>query len=254
MAKACIFCEETGKLSAEHVFPDWSQPFLTSPLGKGTQTRVILRPDGTKDETPPRRTHPATVTVKTVCAHCNNGWMSHLEDTAKPYLLSMIRGHRRTYYEAGQKILAMWAVKTALVSGSKHKPLTPQSFYSDLYAARQPPERTRVWLIATPRPYFTYVDYRPLKVSKVDEPPVTTENAYAALLAIAHAAFYVASWNENEPDLDGLKAFEESIVPLWPTESKSVGFPPSGPALDTDDLDALADAPFGKADRSRSAL
>jgi hypothetical protein len=39
--------------------------------------------------------------------------MSRLEGTAKPYLLSMIRGHARTYHEAGQKILATSAVKTA---------------------------------------------------------------------------------------------------------------------------------------------
>src|SRR3712207_2522797 len=110
MANACVFCEQTGKLSAEHVFPDWSQPFLTSPHGKGTQTRVILRRDGTKDETPPRSTDPATVTVKTVCEPCNNGWMSHLEGAAKPFLLSMIQGHSRTYYAGGQKVLASWAV------------------------------------------------------------------------------------------------------------------------------------------------
>jgi hypothetical protein len=178
--------------------------------------------------------------------------MSNLEGTAKPYLLSMIQGHARTYYAVGQKILATWAVKTALVSGSKHKPPTPQSFYSDFYAARQPPERTLVWLLATPRPYFTYVDYRPLKVSKADEPPVTQENAYAALLAIAHVAFYVVSWNENEPDLDGIKAFEKSMLPLWPIKSKTITFPPTGPALDYAELDDLADAPFGEADRSES--
>ena len=42
-----------------------------------------------------------------------------------------------------------------LVSGSKHKPPTPESFYRGLYAAQEPPEKTLVWLSATGRPYST---------------------------------------------------------------------------------------------------
>jgi hypothetical protein len=97
------------------------------------------------------------------------------------------------------------------------------------------------------------VDYRPLKVSKLGEPPVTTENAYAALLGISHVAFYVVGWGENEPDLSGLDPFEKSMLPLWPMAAREVTFPPKGPALGYEALDELADAPFGKADRSRTA-
>ena len=232
MANACIFCGRTGKLSAEHVFPDWSQPYLTSPHGQGTHERTILHADGTKDEVS-HRGDPATITVRAVCEPCNTGWMSRLESKAKPFLLSMIQGHTRTYHPAGQKLLAMWAVKTALVSGSKLKPRTPESFYSALFTAQKPPDKTLVWLIATPRPYFTYVDYRPLKVSKTDEPPVTTENAYAALLGIAHLAFYVVGWSDNEPDLDPLKSFEKSMLPLWPIQNRTQTFPPKGPRSQT---------------------
>jgi hypothetical protein len=45
--------------------------------------------------------------------------MSDLESRAKPYLLSMINGYSRTYYPRGQELLATWAVKTALICGSK---------------------------------------------------------------------------------------------------------------------------------------
>jgi hypothetical protein len=250
MATACIFCGQAGKLSAEHVFPEWTRPFLTSPYGRGTHERQILREDGSKDQAS-YQAEAASLTVRTVCASCNNGWMSKLETRAKPFLLSMIQNRVRTYHPTGQKELATWMVKTALVSGSKHTPPTPASFYTDFYAAQEPPDKTLVWLIATPRPYFTYTDYRPLKVSKQGEPPAS-ENAYAALLAVAHLAFYVVGWSENEPDLSGLAPFAKSMLPLWPINAKTVTFPPSGPRLDYQDLDVLADAPFGKADRSQT--
>lgn len=82
------------------------------------------------------------------------------------------------------------------------------------------------------------------------EPPVTTENAYAALLGIAYVAFYVVGWSGNEPNLDGLERFDESMLPLWPSQKRTITFPPNGPPLDWQALDLLADAPFGKADRS----
>jgi hypothetical protein len=118
---------------------------------------------------------------------------------------------------------------------------------------RPPPDKTLVWLVATPRPYFTYVDYRPLKVSEQGQPPVTAENAYAALLGIGQVAFYVVGWSTNEPDLSALKQFERSMLPLWPMQARVATFPPSGPPLDQRALDLLADTPFGKADRSRPA-
>jgi hypothetical protein len=141
VARTCIFCGSTDKLSAEHVFPDWSQPYLVSPYGPGTHQRQILRADGNNDKWS-HEGDPATATVRTVCEPCNNGWMSRLESSAQPYLLTMIKGHGRTYYPDSQKLLAAWAVKTALVSGSKFKPPTPESFYRDFYAAQEPPENT----------------------------------------------------------------------------------------------------------------
>jgi hypothetical protein len=51
--------------------------------------------------------------------------MSDLEREAKPFLLSMIRGHRRMYYRRGQCVVATWLLKTALVAGSRFDPALP---------------------------------------------------------------------------------------------------------------------------------
>src|SRR3954454_13509204 len=115
----CVFCGADGPLTLEHVFPDWLRPFLAVHGDEdGTHRRQVFRVGGEETD----RSHkgaPATLTVRSVCAGCNNGWMSRLEGRAKPFLETMLRGHSRTYYAGGQEVIATWLVKTALVAGSK---------------------------------------------------------------------------------------------------------------------------------------
>src|SRR5713226_3175230 len=99
--RGCVFCG--GKpLTNEHVWPEWVRPYLQSPYGRGTATRVILR-HGQEPQSHSHQTDPATLEVKAVCKPCNTRWMSRMETDCKPYLLSMIEGHGRTYYDEGQK-------------------------------------------------------------------------------------------------------------------------------------------------------
>ncbi len=230
-------------MSAEHVFPDWSQPFLDSDAGPGTHTRTILRATG--ETTTEHRGLPATATVRSVCESCNNGWMSALEANAKPYLVSMLRDHRRTYYSGGRKLLATWAVKTAVVAGSKFTPETPETFYRDLHKNGAPSETTCVWLGATPWTNFHYVDCRPLKVSRDAEPPVRSENAFAGLLALGTIVFYVVSWLENVPNVEPVEKYSDSLLAIWPYSGPKT-WPPAGRRFDLAGLDELANT-FGSA-------
>jgi hypothetical protein len=238
----CVFCGATGRMSAEHVFPDWSQPFLRSEDGLGTHTRTIMRAEG--ETTSEHRGLPATSTVRSVCGACNNVWMSRLEGDAKPYLETMLNNHGRTYYRGGQALLATWAVKTALVAGSKFEPQTPEVFYRNLTAARTPSGTTRIWMGATPWAEFHYVDHRPLKISRRDEPRVRTENAFAGLLALGHVVFYVVSWIDNPPSVEPVQRYSDSLLELWPYSGPKA-WPPRGLRLDEDALDDLAET-FGR--------
>jgi hypothetical protein len=132
----CVFCRKDATLTAEHVLPQWIRPHVSDPGGRGTHTRTEIRVGEWVDERS-FAAKPAALKVRSVCAACNNGWMSDLEDEAKPFLLSMINGHRRTYYRRGQCLIAMWLLKTALVAGSKFEPALPSDFYERLYAERQ---------------------------------------------------------------------------------------------------------------------
>ncbi len=59
---------------------------------------------------------PFSLTTRAVCARCNSGWMSRLEDEAKPSLIPSIlgQGPLRVPNAAGQ-VIANWAVKTSIM-------------------------------------------------------------------------------------------------------------------------------------------
>lgn len=54
--------------------------------------------------------------VNDVCSECNNGWMSQLEEVARPILLPMLRGDERVRLSPNDtRVFERWIVKTAMV-------------------------------------------------------------------------------------------------------------------------------------------
>jgi hypothetical protein len=183
---------------------------------------------------------PATLTVRSVCAECNNGWMSQLETRAQPFLETMLRGNGRLYYDGGRTTLATWIVKTALIVGSKFSPPLRREFHDDLYVKQRPKPKTVVWLAATNERYMHSTDYRPIKIHDDDTDPPTEPNAYSAVLSVGEFACFVVSWLDGSPSLDDVAPFRDALVPIWPLQGAEARWPPRL-RLDLDGLDALAD-------------
>jgi hypothetical protein len=49
-----------------------------------------------------------------VCGECNNGWMSRLQDEAKPIVQSLAEGHWPALSESDRKVLARWGAMTTV--------------------------------------------------------------------------------------------------------------------------------------------
>ncbi len=110
----CIGCgPTTSRPSGEHIFSKWLlkefDPNASMPLlrqhrdGSQQQVRVEIKLDSFR--------------LKDVCETCNNGWMSKLEEDAKPIILDLIRNQRDlSNLNAEERgILAAWAGKTAVI-------------------------------------------------------------------------------------------------------------------------------------------
>lgn len=149
MARRCVFCGEAG-LTREHVVPRWLTKVLPEQAKWRGQDQTVVhigrRGPGTELSLPHREVPEpfGAVTVKAVCAECNAGWMSDLEQAAAPTLTALVRSDRVTLDSSALSSLAAWAVKTSLMA--QLTGATPASLDSVYRAFRaEPPANAAVW-------------------------------------------------------------------------------------------------------------
>jgi len=149
MARECAFCGSTKNITREHVWPKWASQLLHG-ADAFTAYREFVG-DGFEPEQPESwPVKPFDWTVKTVCSACNNGWMAELESAAKDALFgAAFAGRGRALHRGGQRTLAAWALKTAMMVEQTNVPARrgiPRTEYAHLRECGEPSESVRVWL------------------------------------------------------------------------------------------------------------
>jgi hypothetical protein len=225
----CEFGPEGGqKRTKEHIFGDWTTPFLKIPGRPGTQIRWQETNAGSERSSYPA--YPAQQTVQGVCHSCNSGWLSRIQTAAKPFLLHALRGgKKRSYGESAQEAMAIWAYRAGLVAGIKSGPAAvPETDLHDFYGSRRPPELCRIWMGVTPYRQFTYINHVAFKVFPEDAEPPPSVNAFADVLGIGHVAFCVLHWSATKPNT-GMgrvhQEFGDALTQIWPAV-KPIQWPP----------------------------
>ncbi len=98
---------------------------------------------------PEFRSKNLELTADTVCATCNHGWMSDLENEGAPILTPMIEGRPQGFDIERQVLVSTWVAKTALTF-DQAMPLDrrsmPLEYCRWLYEHRLPPPGARVCL------------------------------------------------------------------------------------------------------------
>ena len=104
----CLFCQESGKLTKEHIFPNWLRNYIP----RNTQhTRHVTSYVGQRSLSAGKVNRPGNIhsqRLRVVCASCNNGWMSELQSRAKPHLIPLIDGSWSKLDDTACKTLAAW--------------------------------------------------------------------------------------------------------------------------------------------------
>src|SRR6202035_290184 len=146
MARTCVFCGGSPT-TQEHVFPGWARRLVKA---EGPQAHVQNTFRDRHEPVSRSWSKDAySMTVRAVCAPCNNGWMAALEEQAKAFLDPMFHRRGRALHQVGQKTLATWALKTAMVAEQTHGSGPrgfPRAEYAHLYERGDPSERIRVWM------------------------------------------------------------------------------------------------------------
>jgi hypothetical protein len=123
MAVGCIFCGNTPT-TREHLVPAWAGKVLLQtkppPSAPGKIVRARHRrwskgAAGDRDQNWITKDTPEFV-AKCVCEQCNGGWMSTIEDAARPILTAMIEDQRITLDIEDQEKVATWLGLKAIVA------------------------------------------------------------------------------------------------------------------------------------------
>lgn len=117
--KCCVFCDAPltrENRSKEHVIPQWLLYFLQVREEKIQPTHFSI----TGEELATRQHTLEGLLAGQICAVCNNGWMSQLEQGAMPILKPLILGSSTVVElnERERQILSRWTAKTAFALNS----------------------------------------------------------------------------------------------------------------------------------------
>lgn len=146
----CSFCGG-GKLSREHVWPEWAANILPRSSGH-TYFKLSQGPNiPPKQEWATDRQGPITNTrLKVVCRDCNSGWMNRQEERARPHLTGLLQGRAVFVDRKIRDAISCWVTMKLMVldrspaSGRVFLDEELQAFRSTLV----PPETLQIWLLA----------------------------------------------------------------------------------------------------------
>jgi hypothetical protein len=231
----CLFCGKNTKMTGEHIFGDWLHN-----LGlKGKSILEVSQDDGE----PQRRELPAgslfSKRLRIVCEPCNNGWMSGLEEAAKPYLLDMFSGRVNIPLDEGaQLVLARWAFKTiAVVNQIVPSPIFPLAHCHELSNSERPLEHAQIWIGSA----SVNISERWEQISefyyarRAVDAPIGNDTMipfpiYVSRFRLINVVFdIIGNWPNEfglamQADLAGPQS--RALLPIWPSKFPMIWWPP----------------------------
>jgi hypothetical protein len=153
----CRFCGQRKPQAKEDIISEWIAREI-GPAGTnedGTDGQYILELYSAADGNPPRfhksqrRGKWASVyKLPGICADCNNGWMSDIEDRTQDLLLPLMRNEPRMLAEAECRTIARWSYLKAITLDAWYRsdPWLDPDAYSTFHEQREAPGSTTVGL------------------------------------------------------------------------------------------------------------
>jgi len=218
----CIFCPNPAD-SVEHVFPQW------------VLDRKKLGPSRFHFGNRPERVADIDLTVKSVCGACNNGWMSDLENDAKPILQSMFGDRKISLDQNNQVVLIAWLMKIVFLNDTTRGRDAAARFYRR--------EETLAFGKSREMPNFTMVSIGHLtdirraitgtQFKTTDERGTLT--GLATTLTNEHLVAQIVTLS-LEPEPEGPATIELTMAPgnwdsmlsrIWHPEPSQIDWPPA---------------------------
>jgi hypothetical protein len=223
MVPDCLFCRNPAG-SKEHLWPAWiheRKDFGPLKVTIGRSPQEVRSDPGQK--------------IDTVCADCNNGWMSAIENKNKAIIACMFENLTIPLDRQQQTLLSNWTVKTAMVLDSIKNLDTNPRFYThdDCTAFRQRriiPGRVRVWLGQYSGSSLGAYGTDVAIIFPAEKIGIGT----AATIIVGHLAVQVFAMRIN-PEYSGKDIadvqpkpgdWDKMLVQIWPIVKPSAMWPP----------------------------
>jgi hypothetical protein len=155
--KNCLFCGLAKKMTSEHVWGEWTKGYVARTANKHSHANVFVPRPGEPE--------PAKVRIRAgdhldaqvyvVCAECNSGVLSQIQNDAKPILIPLFEGAKITLDPSAQQLVATWIAMATMtgefLSQDEARVAVPQSDRTWLMEKRSPPPGWCIWIGHYPR-------------------------------------------------------------------------------------------------------
>jgi len=225
--RSCIFCEGRAT-SKEDAWPLW----LMRRLGATEAGRV----EAQRGRQAPWTWHTGKAGLKVgfVCASCNNGWMSQLENRVKPIVEGLFGEEPVALDRSDQTTLAAWAGKNAMVFEALR--LKASWFFTNserrtLRESLRLPSWTSIWIAKCAGQVGAYCSASDL--SGVAEVSSAQVKAYVTTMAFGPLAIQLLSSKlpSSIPQSTTVTAdlrpgpWDKVTLQIWPIQSERVAWP-----------------------------
>lgn len=255
--RVCLFCDRPAD-SYEHYFPQWYMDWLKR-QGAILNRRRIHKRDEIR-ELDGRRTlvvietkqnsDPRYGKIKCVCATCNDGWMSRIQEKAKPIILNITTGGVMSLNVEEQLILSVWAVMFSMTLECRH-PDWAFSRQADRLAFRDSQLPPGGWWVGIERyagGRITGFNHFGLLEAAIEDGGAR-EGMQASTWVIGGLVFHTVYATPGVPP--PVPLCPSSLVQIWPQRRLAV---PLGAALSDLRVDAISRETLGLAAEGRRRM
>ena len=223
--RCCLFCTNPlTERAREHVIPQWLIDYLDvteEDLFQG----IAQNEHGVLHKKPTQVTQ--SFVEGRVCRQCNSGWMSDLENQARPVLMDLMTGQRTLHALGAEErlLLGRWTAKTAFIL-SNAAPIQAPVPENHPPTLRESSETlpVGVGVFANQHEYtgkFSYVQKNHWLRFSEEEQPEHPER-YKIALQLQNLLLLVAHW----PPPTRLILAAATHVPIWPIETLTPSYYP----------------------------
>jgi hypothetical protein len=237
----CLFCGRPWgevRRSDEHVLPQWmrrhesdllktSHSAYSAGFDLDDQAREFVELPTVLTT---KKSPLLTLKTREVCRRCNNGWMSSLEEAARPLIRRVAEAAQTgaslslTVNEA--RILAVWCQKTATTYElTSDRPRVVTTVMGQQLAARTPLRGGLVWMARHPRDYDLSVGLTHIDVSSTPVPRPGKPDSQIALVSIVYHWVTFLIFITNRPGQWPPPLPLNRWTLLWPVR-RPVEYPP----------------------------